>query len=185
MIEKQCPVCGKIFKVSPIEASKETHCSWGCRYNPIYRFSKHVTKTDSCWIWTGRKGRGGYGVFDWKGTSILAHRASYELYVGKIPDGLDILHSCDNPICVNPEHLRPGTHLDNMRDMYSKGRRKARFGENHHNAKLTWEQVYSIRCEYAKGDTTLKKLGAKYGVHAALIHRIIHESAWKSSLLQP
>lgn len=181
MIVKQCPACGKNFKLSPVEAKKETFCSWSCRYNPVHRFLKRVMKTDTCWLWTGRLGRGGYGAFDWKGTSIYAHRAAYELFVGEIPEGLDILHSCDNRRCVNPAHLRPGTHLDNMRDMYSKNRRQCRLGEDHPNSKLTWEQVNSIRQEYAAGGTTFQKLGRKYQVDQTLIHRIVRGIAWKTS----
>ena len=180
MIIKTCPVCGKSFNVSPSESKRESHCSWECRYDPNIRFLKRVKKTDDCWIWQGRKGRGGYGVFDWKNTGIGAHRASYELFIGNIPDELEIMHVCDNKLCVNPEHLRPGTHLDNMKDMYTKGRRKAVSGERNGNSKLKQEQVISIRKEYAEGNTTFKKLGKKYEVDQALIHRIVKGYIWKT-----
>lgn len=180
MITKVCPVCGKSFNVSPSEAKKEIHCSWECRYNPTSRFIKRVKKTDDCWVWQGRKGRGGYGVFDWKNTTMGAHRASYELFIGKIPDELEIMHLCDNKLCVNPKHLKAGTHLENMRDMYEKGLRKAASGENNGNSKLTRKQVNLIREEYARGRTTFKKLGKKYGVDQALIHRIVRRYIWKT-----
>ena len=72
-----------------------------------------------CWEWTGGKTRAGYGVFWYmkqKGNSILAHRLSYTVFKGDIPKGMQVLHSCDNPSCVNPKHLRVGTHSDNMED---------------------------------------------------------------------
>lgn len=77
-----------------------------------------------CWIWTGLLQKSGYGVIKRKQKAVRAHRAAYELYVGPIPTGLHVLHRCDNPPCVNPQHLFLGTHVDNMRDMEKKGRAK-------------------------------------------------------------
>jgi hypothetical protein len=88
------------------------------------RFERLITKTASCWIWGGVRGTNGYGTIKKKSKAIRAHRASYELFVGPIPDGMHVLHKCDNPLCVNPEHLFVGTHIDNMRDMEKKGRAK-------------------------------------------------------------
>ena len=79
------------------------------------RFMRHVRKTASCWLWTGTKQKNGYGSFGFKGRTVRAHRWSYEFHVGQIPDGLHIDHLCRVRNCVNPEHLEPVTHAENMR----------------------------------------------------------------------
>jgi hypothetical protein len=92
------------------------------------RFWEKVDKpggADACWLWTGTPDVNGYGKlwwFDHTNKGKFAHRISWELHNGPIPDGLFVLHSCDNPPCVNPKHLFLGTQLDNMRDMVAKGR---------------------------------------------------------------
>lgn len=90
----------------------------------IERFEEKIEKIDSCWIWVGAFFKSGYGRFSFGKKKVRAHRFSYELYIGKIPKGIYVLHRCDNPCCVNPLHLFLGTHLDNMMDMESKGRAK-------------------------------------------------------------
>lgn len=87
------------------------------------RFMLRVRKTESCWVWTGRaRCKQGYGAFSIGNKERLAHRVSYEHFNGWIPEGKLVLHRCDNTRCVNPEHLFLGTHSDNLRDAYSKGR---------------------------------------------------------------
>lgn len=89
-----------------------------------YRFWKRVALTADptrCWIWQGSKFRWGYGVFSWKDKNQVAHRVAWELMHGQEPK-LFLLHSCDTPACVNPSHLREGTHNDNMQDAISRGR---------------------------------------------------------------
>lgn len=86
------------------------------------RFLQKVTKTESCWIWIGALNSRGYGSFLFNGKITSAHRYSYEQYKGEIPEGLFVCHSCDNPRCVNPDHLWIGTHSENMKDMISKDR---------------------------------------------------------------
>src|ERR1700679_769627 len=76
-----------------------------------------------CWLWTGRTGSGGYGVFNLRQIDQRAHRASYMVFKGPIPKGLHILHRCDTPSCVNPAHLRAGTVKENMADREARGRR--------------------------------------------------------------
>ena len=82
-----------------------------------------INETTSCWEWIGCKWKSGYGYLRINRKHISAHRYMYELYKGAIPDGYCVCHSCDNPSCVNPEHLWLGTQGDNMRDAYQKGRR--------------------------------------------------------------
>lgn len=94
------------------------------------RFWKYVKKTPSCWVWIGRKvyskpGFGGYGTIKISGSKkfLRAHRVAYELCKGQIPKGLNVLHTCDNPACVNPKHLYLGTQSNNMIDAYQRRRR--------------------------------------------------------------
>lgn len=89
------------------------------------RFEEKIQKA-TCWIWkAGKRGNNGYGGFRVNSTSIrLAHNVSYELYVGEIPKGMKVLHKCDNPLCVNPNHLFLGTQLDNIKDRDMKGRQR-------------------------------------------------------------
>lgn len=92
------------------------------------RFEEKFEKSD-CWIWkASRRGHNGYGGFRVNKNSIrLAHNVSYELYIGPIPEGLKVLHTCDNPLCVNPSHLFLGTQLDNIKDRDVKGRCRNRY----------------------------------------------------------
>jgi hypothetical protein len=167
--------CQKEF----IDYSKHQHekyCSIKCKSNDPNRFWSKVQKTEYCWLWIGRIDQEGYGRLDKNNKGILAHRLSYELHNGLIPNGLDVLHTCDNPKCVNPEHLWIGTHTDNMRDMFAKGRRKIKKGEENNNAKLTKCQVLEIKRKYKKGNgATLAK---EYNVSLTTISHIIHKKIW-------
>lgn len=131
-----------------------------------------VNEATGCWEWTGqrKKDRFDYGLL-WIGQGVKrAHRVSYEVHKGPIPEGLDILHSCDNPPCINPDHLSVGTRGENCTDAASRDRFP--LNEKHHNTKLTVEQVKEIR-EY-DGDFTQAELAKLYGVHQSLINRIIN-----------
>ena len=90
------------------------------------RFFRFVEKTDYCWLWVGGKGLKGYGRIQEGGQGskhLLSHRVSYEMHKGDIPSGLVVMHICDNPSCVNPEHLRVGTQSENILDAIKKGRK--------------------------------------------------------------
>jgi hypothetical protein len=113
----------------------------------IDRFMDKVSPepNSGCWLWTAGMSKSGYGTFAIKITKERAHRAAWSLFKGVIPAGVYVLHKCDTPLCVNPEHLFLGTAADNNRDMMSKGRHRAERGEAHHSHKLTVPQVKIIR----------------------------------------
>lgn len=98
------------------------------------RFWRYVNKTGECWAWTGGTANDGYGrlYISERDGSVAAHRFSYQLHNGEIPAGLIVCHRCDNPPCVRPDHLFLGTHLDNVRDMFSKGRNVSGMGRRTH-----------------------------------------------------
>lgn len=98
---------------------------------PAVRFWAKVEKTDDCWLWRGSVGSNGYGQLRVGARMVTASRLAWELTNGPIPDGLWVLHRCDTPLCVRPEHLFLGTHLDNMHDMRHKGRGNAPYGNPH------------------------------------------------------
>lgn len=92
-------------------------------YSTFVRFmDKFEVRENGCWEWTKKTNRGGYGEFKVRGKTVRAHRWAYATFVEPIPEDLHVLHHCDNPPCVNPSHLFTGTHGDNMRDMFAKGR---------------------------------------------------------------
>ena len=103
-----------------------------------------INEETGCWEWTGSlHGKKGYGSVWANGRPGKAHRVSWELHKGTIPEGLQVLHKCDNPKCVNPEHLFLGTNADNVRDKIEKGRHL--IGEQDGNAKLKEQEVVAIK----------------------------------------
>jgi hypothetical protein len=149
------------------------------------RFERHVKEDPEtgCHNWTGIPDKDGYGFFNITAqTKEYAHRAAYKLYVGEIPKGLYILHRCDNPACVNPDHLFPGTQLTNMRDMLSKGRYD-QTGENNPSVKLDWEKVRRIRYLYALGAEPQFALANMYDISRTEICDIVHNRVWKEQCL--
>jgi hypothetical protein len=100
---------------------------------PEQRFWPRVRKSTGCWEWTGgRYKSGGYGQFKASVGQVRAHRFSWELHNGPIPDGMWVLHRCDNPPCVRPEHLYLGTVRENVRDMIERGRGAGHFPRKTH-----------------------------------------------------
>lgn len=149
------------------------------RQNIEERFLSYVKKIPGgCWIWTGsvQKARGGYGQFMVKPKVWRSHRWSFQFYRGPIPDGALVCHKCDNPRCVNPDHLFLGTYSDNLVDAIRKGRNAAPQpsrlrGAQHHNAKLTQEQASEIRAQMAAGVPRVH-IAADFGVCVATLYNI-------------
>jgi hypothetical protein len=129
-----------------------------------------------CREWGGAKMSRGYGVRRYKGTSWLAHRAEWDEAVGPIPDGLQVLHRCDNRPCREVRHLFLGTVQDNMQDMVSKDRHAR--GERNGHAKLTEAQVVELRTRRAAGGVTQRALAAEYGVSEQTVCDILKRRRW-------
>ena len=147
------------------------------------RFWKYVNKTADCWLWTGAKTYGGYGVINSGGRDgkiIRAHRLSWELHNGPFPAELDVCHKCDNPSCVRPDHLFLGTAKDNVADMVHKGRARggAPRGSLHPQAKLTEAQVVDIRARHTAGAASQRQLAREYGVDRRAIHQVVYRKTW-------
>ena len=136
-----------------------------------------------CWSWNGSKNKAGYGQISVNCKPLLAHRVSWEMHFGAIPRGLQVLHKCDNPECCRPDHLFLGTHAENMRDMFSKGRRKtvALSGSRHGMTKLKEHDVRRIRSELLRGKSQAS-LAREYSVTLSAVHAISKGKTWKSCL---
>jgi hypothetical protein len=136
------------------------------------RFWEKVEKSEGCWLWTAAHNGVGYGVIGTgaKNRSRLAHRFSYELANGPIPEKTWVLHKCDNPGCVNPEHLFLGNNTSNVRDMHSKGRGWGGMGP---------EKAYEILWRWASGENR-RKIAADCGVSLHVVKDIAQRRSWQS-----
>lgn len=127
---------------------------------------------DDCWKWLNGKDKDGYGIFycNWK--SFKVHRLSFEIFNNrKIKEGMSILHSCDNPECSNPKHLREGTQQENVNDMILRNRQTWN--------KLTENQVKEIRERYSNGEKNHQKLANEFNVSRRNINWIVNNKSWK------
>lgn len=182
-----CETCGSDFRPWKGRETTSRVCSLQCN-GPLTKeaisnrpedFFSCIDKTEGgCWVWRGPLRWSGYGTFNLAGAKHLAHRYSYELHKGPIGEGLFVCHSCDNPPCVNPDHLWLGTMADNMADMAAKGR--AHKGPSVHSAdhplaKLTAEKVRAIRLDSRTG----KQIAADYGVCTTTIYSVKSGKHWK------
>lgn len=125
-----------------------------------------------CWLWTSCLYWDGYGRMRGPDVDGRAHRISYELFKGPIPDGLLVCHKCDVRSCVNPDHLFVGTQKENLRDMSRKGR------SSYAGAKLTREQVAEIRARLSTGKATQRSIAQDFHVRDSQISRIKHGVRW-------
>ncbi len=152
--------------------------------DPLVRFWGYVSKAPSCWVWIGPLYPNGYGMFPCKDEAsgcwhaVLAHRKMWEVAYGAV-GALNVLHSCDNPRCVNPAHLFLGTQHDNILDCIAKGRNSR--GETHPIAKLTAAQVDEVRRRYRRKSRVDNQytLAAEFGVSQQQISKIIRGSRWR------
>ena len=131
----------------------------------------------ACWLWVAALDRDGYGKIWLNGCNIRSHRVAWELVHGSIPEGMRVLHTCDNPACCQPLHLFLGTDADNVRDKTLKGR-QAR-GHKIGVSKLTEDQVKTIREQYAKGQSQ-SSIARDYNVTQSAIFYIVRGKVWKS-----
>jgi len=209
-IQLTCIECAAHFNVKPstIKHHRTQFCSKACanksphRKNPTRtrrpvadRFWEKVDKTEACWNWIGACYSNGYGQFDLIIDGIrrsrCAHRIAYQLTKGEIPEGLVIMHSCDNRRCVNPDHLTAGTTAENQADMARKGRgtvgakstahrfpEKLPRGADNVASKLDGDKVRAIRSRYAAGGVSQSHLARDYGVSQSVIFDAIHRKSW-------
>lgn len=148
-----------------------------------HRFFAKVSKDKrrKCWLWTASTAGKGYGQFRIPGTrrNVYAHRMSYELHKGPIPKGMMVCHSCDNPLCVNPDHLFLGDAWINLKDMASKGRHL--YGERNSQAKLTARRVHAIHRAAERGDSQ-RKIAERFGIGQMTVCRILKGDRWRHIL---
>lgn len=180
---------GRRNNTAVIEAIKYVRGNWESikweKFLGLFEKRVYPEPNTGCWLWGGAINDKGYGqIYD--GYSVkYAHRISYKIYKGEIPKGLLVCHHCDNPICVNPEHLFLGTHKDNNMDMIRKGRDSKEYlknfksgpGELAPSSKLTNEEVLEIR-EMWK-EKSVVKIAQILGISKHTIHSIVYRRSWK------
>lgn len=189
-----CEQCGKGFK--GWSGNRNRFCSHRCHsqaliVDPIARFWDRVGKTDGCWTWSGQIDPDGYGVLPVRTRPVRAHRFSWTLHYGPIPPGMAVLHRCDNPPCVRPDHLWLGTLGDNNRDRSRKGRSATGLqagphlhpetrprGERVYGAELTESAVREIRERFRAGETCAA-MAAAYGVSPSTLENIVRRRTWR------
>jgi hypothetical protein len=188
-----------IMEFCKIDGCGKLHKSFGYCKNHLYSYQKYgdplfkkqiqyhglttkerleirsVKGSRGCIEFTGSKDKHGYGRLNINGVPKLVTRLSWEIYKGPIPEGMYILHRCDNPRCFNPEHLFLGTQQDNVDDMKTKGRARKAVGEKASRAKLTDYLVLQIRAS----NISIKELAKMYGVHEDTIRSIKNRDTWK------
>lgn len=189
----QCD-CGNMKVVLGYYLRRHLVGSCGCRQfftddqklsRLVSRLNRRHIKTESgCWEWDGAAvDENGYCQIKIDNVCYYVHRVSYETFIGPIPNEMKVLHRCDNPPCINPEHLFLGTYQDNMNDMVKKDR-QAR-GERHWKAKLTQKEALKLIEMYATGEYSQKQLGEIFGITQSAISSITRGDLWKSSIWNP
>jgi hypothetical protein len=153
-------------------------------------FEKHVVRTEGCWGWKGSLTKQGYPVMSCRKEigSDRGHRASWIIHKGVIPPGMYICHSCDNPICTNPDHLWVGTYQQNQDDKMKKGRHRwepppIKKGEENASSKLKTEDVIKIKTMIKEG-YSLAFIGKQFNVHRKTIGRIKNGTHWNHVILE-
>ena len=140
-------------------------------------FNNINSMTDNgCWEWMGTKLRGGYGGLSVRGKTWQAHRFSYVVFIGEIPDGMLVCHACDNPSCVNPNHLFLGTHKTNAEDRVKK--KRSSVGESFPKSKLKEQEILEIR-RYASLGVTRRTLAKMFRVGSTCITYVVNKRTWR------
>jgi len=188
-MNKICIVCGKEIsrhsRCGKRDWDKRKFCSVSCYHLSVDNIPSDIWKRidkrseDECWEWKGAVSTNGYGAMSINCKDDSTHRIVYCEIFGTIPEGLFVLHHCDNPSCCNPNHLFLGTPKDNMKDRNQKGRGNVPRGEEHYRSKLIKEQVLEIRKLYITNEYTQTKLGKMFGVAPSNISNIINRKAWR------
>ena len=129
-----------------------------------------------CWLWKAASHQFGYGHMRYMDKIEVAHRISYRLHIGEIPDGMNVLHKCDVPQCVRPDHLFIGTHKDNVDDKVNKGRAgfPKMFGVDNPAAKITKQIADAIKVDNRK----IKEICSEYGISQSQVKRIRSGKSW-------
>jgi hypothetical protein len=183
--EKSCGHCGRLFgrdvRSTWAYWSKQKYCSQACagrawsterearRPDERSKFEQYVLKGAGCWLWTGTKDKDGYGLFSYSKKMHRAHVKALEFDGRPVPAGMYGCHHCDNPSCVNPGHLYPGTPSQNARDAVDRGRA-------HRKTKLSAEQVRAIR----SAEGTHEAIAKCFGVSRANVSLIREGKTWRN-----
>lgn len=203
MLTLTCEHCQKVYQRANGDQGRGRFCSIRCARaaQPMpsltERFLARMPSGEGCWEWPGARNGDGYGTLRSGPRGAvrqhMAHRVSWEVHFGPIPDGMLVCHHCDNPPCIRPDHLFLGTEAMNNRDRDRKGRHRVLVGdehpqrqdpslvfrgERHWKARLTEDDVRAIRARRAAGET-LGSLSQAFGVNEAQISAICHRRQWK------
>ena len=138
-----------------------------------------VDPETGCHNWMAGCFTRGYGSFDIDGVTWPAHRAAWFLLVGDIPEGMHVLHHCDNVKCVNPDHLFLGSNYDNIQDKITKGRDRYASGEEAGLSKLTWKEVEEIRDRYVNEECSQRGLAKEYNVSQRAVWSVLNNKTWR------
>ena len=164
-------ICGNTFCV------KTGHHVLATNSNRLF-YGSSLNDVTGCWEWLGASMFGGYGRIKVYGKVVSTHRLSWETFYGKIPGGMLVCHHCDNPSCVNPEHLFLGTHKDNTQDSVYKNRRFIPSGESHGRSKLSVDEVLKIKSLNKNQAISHGKLAKMFGVTKSTITSILVGRTW-------
>jgi hypothetical protein len=173
---RSCPACGESF---PNKSMYMRHARYSTTCTAEDRFWARVDKSGRCWLFQGATDKWGYGHVGHGGRRVQAHRYAFLIAKGDIPAGQLVLHKCDTPLCVRPDHLFLGSDADNRADCVSKGRQA--WGERTNRNTLTEELVRKIREEwrvYSPRKTNAEELAAKYGVRKGTIYLAATGRTW-------
>lgn len=145
---------------------------------------------NSCWYWKNPTHVFGYGMFAIDKKHYTAHRLALIFFTGEEKKNMMVLHSCDNPACVNPNHLRWGTAKENTKDSIDRGRKTdpprngtlppIRYGEENPISIMTEKKVKQLRMDYSKGDVSHRELAKKYGISKSTVGQIVNYKSWKN-----